>query len=201
MKRYLVSTLALLIFSACSQGNAPSNNLTAPSATSPSALTSLTSSSNARASVPLNFRAHLSGDDVVPPRDTLAQGEAIFQLSRDGRELSFRVIASNIENVLGAHIHLGAPGVNGPNLFFLLDPQNSPGGGRTDGVLATGTIVRGVAPLPPPLGANDAVRFDALIDLIEAGNVYIDVNTNDGVAPANTGPGDFPAGEIRGQLR
>jgi hypothetical protein len=45
------------------------------------------------------------------------------------------------------------------------------------------------------------VRFDALIDLIEAGNVYIDVNTNDGVAPANTGPGDFPAGEIRGQLR
>jgi hypothetical protein len=27
------------------------------------------------------------------------------------------------------------------------------------------------------------------------------VHTNDGVAPANTGPGDFPGGEIRGQIR
>ena len=158
-------------------------------------------SSNSLASVPLNFRAHLSGDQVVPPRDTLAQGEAIFQLSPDGTELSYRVIASNIENVIGAHIHLGAPGLNGPNLFFLLNPQNPTGGGRTDGVLVTGTIVRGVTPLPPPLGATDALRFDALITLIEAGNVYIDVPTNNGVAPPNEGPGDFVAGELRGQLR
>jgi hypothetical protein len=27
------------------------------------------------------------------------------------------------------------------------------------------------------------------------------VHTNDGVAPTNTGPGDFPGGEIRGQIR
>jgi hypothetical protein len=27
------------------------------------------------------------------------------------------------------------------------------------------------------------------------------VHTNDGVAPPNTGPGDFPGGEIRGQVR
>jgi hypothetical protein len=26
------------------------------------------------------------------------------------------------------------------------------------------------------------------------------VHTNDGVAPTNTGPGDFPGGEIRGQV-
>jgi hypothetical protein len=26
------------------------------------------------------------------------------------------------------------------------------------------------------------------------------VHTNDNVAPANTGPGDFPGGEIRGQI-
>jgi hypothetical protein len=31
--------------------------------------------------------------------------------------------------------------------------------------------------------------------------VYIDVNSNDGVDPINTGPGDFVMGEIRGQLR
>jgi hypothetical protein len=27
------------------------------------------------------------------------------------------------------------------------------------------------------------------------------VHTNDGVPPINTGPGDFPGGEIRGQIR
>jgi hypothetical protein len=27
------------------------------------------------------------------------------------------------------------------------------------------------------------------------------VHTNDGVAPPNSGPGDFPGGEIRGQIR
>jgi hypothetical protein len=35
---------------------------------------------------------------------------------------------------------------------------------------------------------------------IEAGDAYVNVHTNDGVAPTNTGPGDFPGGEIRGQL-
>jgi hypothetical protein len=27
------------------------------------------------------------------------------------------------------------------------------------------------------------------------------MHTNDGVPPINTGPGDFPGGEIRGQIR
>jgi len=29
----------------------------------------------------------------------------------------------------------------------------------------------------------------------------MNVHTDDGVAPANTGPGDFPGGEIRGQVQ
>jgi hypothetical protein len=39
-----------------------------------------------------------------------------------------------------------------------------------------------------------------LISALEAGNLYVNVHTNDFVAPTNTGPGDFPGGEIRGQL-
>ena len=39
-----------------------------------------------------------------------------------------------------------------------------------------------------------------LVDQMRAGNAYINVHTNDGVAPINTGPGDFPGGEIRGQI-
>jgi hypothetical protein len=36
---------------------------------------------------------------------------------------------------------------------------------------------------------------------MRTGNTYVNVHTNDGVAPANTGPGDFQSGEIRGQVR
>ncbi|MOA60108.1 hypothetical protein D3C78_1849030 [compost metagenome] len=32
------------------------------------------------------------------------------------------------------------------------------------------------------------------------GRLYVNVHTDDGVAPPNTGPGDFPEGEVRGQL-
>src|SRR5437667_342610 len=51
----------------------------------------------------------------------------------------------------------------------------------------------------------DASNFVAhpLSDLIAAlstAGAYANVHTNDGVAPTNTGPGDFPGGEIRGQI-
>lgn len=69
-------------------------------------------------------------------------------------------------------------------------------GGRTDGVLATGTIT--AADLVGPLAGQP---LSALIDAINAGNTYVNVHTNDGAAPTNTGPGDFPRGEVRGQVR
>jgi hypothetical protein len=34
---------------------------------------------------------------------------------------------------------------------------------------------------------------------LESGNTYVNVHTNDRVAPPDTGLGDFPGGEIRGQ--
>jgi hypothetical protein len=142
----------------------------------------------------VNYRAHLSGDQVVPPLPVVssAQGEAIFQLGNNGTELSYRVIASNIDNVTSAHLHLGAPGLRGPLVAFLFGPV--PGaGGRTDGVLATGVLT--AANIIGP------ITFSAVIDAIDAGNAYVDVPTNDGVAPPNTGLGDFVGGEMRGQLR
>jgi hypothetical protein len=47
-----------------------------------------------------NFRAHLSGDEEVPEADTLAQGQIILQLSKDGTALDFMLIVANIEDVL-----------------------------------------------------------------------------------------------------
>jgi hypothetical protein len=158
----------------------------------------------ARAAV-ANFRTHLSGDHEVPPAgvviETNAQGQAIFQLSPDGSELSYKLIVANIENVFQAHIHIGPAGVNGPIAVWLY-PSTTPGAGplgqgRIQGPIAEGTITS--ANLVNQ-AATGITTLEQLIAAIEAGNAYVNVHTNDGVAPANTGPGDFPGGEIRGQL-
>jgi hypothetical protein len=62
-------------------------------------------------------------------------------------------------------------------------------------VLAEGTITS--ANLINDLAGKP---LSALIAQMEAGNAYVNVHTNDGVGAVNTGPGDFPGGEIRGQL-
>src|SRR5439155_583359 len=124
---------------------------------------------------------HLTGSDEVPSHNTRAVGQVKFQLNEDGTELEYRLISANIHNVIASHIHIAAEGVNGPIVVFLFGTV-PPGGGRFDGVLAHGTV-------------------SALVDAINAGNAYVNVHTNDGVAPPNTGPGDFPGGEIRGQIR
>ena len=141
------------------------------------------------------YTAHLTGANEIPPNDSRAQGQAIVRLSDDGTELDYRLIASNIENVVAAHIHLGGADVNGPVVAFLYG-NAAPGGGRQDGVLATGTIT--AANLVGPLAGQP---LSALTAALDAGNAYVNVHTNDGVAPTNTGPGDLAGGEIRGNLR
>jgi hypothetical protein len=142
-----------------------------------------------------NFVAHLSGEEEVPVRETLAQGQATFRLSADGSTLSYRLIVANLDNLVASHIHLGPFGVNGPVVAFLAGPF-APGGGRVDGVVATGTVTS--ANLVGPLVGQD---LSVLIAALRNGGAYVNVHTNDGVAPTNTGPGDFPGGEVRGQIR
>lgn len=144
--------------------------------------------------IPLNVATHLQGQHETPPHETQAQGQATFKLSQDGLSVSYRLIASNIDNVVASHIHQGSVGVPGPAVVFLYG-NAAPGGGRHDGVLATGTLT--AENLIGPLAGQP---ISALVALIESGNAYVNVHTNDGVAPPNTGPGDFPGGEIRGQL-
>ena len=45
-----------------------------------------------------------------------------------------------------------------------------------------------------------AATFADVVAKMRSGGAYVNVHTNDGVAPTNTGPGDFPGGEIRGQI-
>jgi len=152
-----------------------------------------------------NFGTPLSAAEEVMPtgviNESQARGSAIFQLNRNGTTVSYKLIVANIENVTQAHIHIGPFGVNGPITVWLYPrtspPANPPGGGRIDGVIATGTFT--AANFIGPL-ANQPMS--ALLAAIQAGNAYVNVHTTlDAInPPTNTGPGDFPGGEIRGQV-
>jgi hypothetical protein len=116
-------------------------------------------------------------------------------LKRDGTQLGYVIVVAKIDNVVAAHVHCGAPGVNGP-VGVTLFSGGTPGSGRVDGVLAKGAIT---AP-----DAGNGCGWATLADVtaaMQSGNAYVNVHTNDGIAPTNTGPGDFPGGEIRGQLK
>jgi len=154
---------------------------------------SLTSLAAAPASNLRNFVAPLSGADEVPVRDTNARGNAVFQLNADGNELSYKLIVANIENVFASHIHCGVPGVSGPIGVTLF--MGTPASGRVEGVIASGTITA-----PNPGNACGWETLDDVLDAMRSGGAYVNVHTNDGIDPPNTGPGDFPGGEIRGQI-
>lgn len=142
-----------------------------------------------------NFIATLSGADERPvPRDTNARGLAHFKLSTDGTALEYKLIVANIDNVFASHIHCGSADVAGPVGVTLY--MGTPGSGSFDGVLAEGIITA-----PDPGNACGWADLDDVLAAMLSGNTYVNVHTNDGVAPPNTGPGDFPGGEIRGQVR
>ena len=148
----------------------------------------------------INLGTHLTGDEEVPPRDTQAQGQAIFRVNDDGT-VDFRLIASNIDNVIMAHIHCGGPSANRPAVMWLypnIGTSGAPlpgGAGRQSGVLASGTFSTTGVVCSPVVGAPMP-----LLAAMRAGLTYVNVHTSDGVDPTNTGPGDFFGGEIRGQI-
>lgn len=133
-----------------------------------------------------NFRAHLSGDQEVPANESIAQGQATFQLSKDGTELSYKLIVANLEDLHMAHIHRAAAGVNGGVVVWLY-PSAPPAimlPGTTNGILAEGVIK--AANLRGSLAGQP---LSVLIDEMSAGKTYVNVHTM-----------LFPGGEIRGQI-
>jgi hypothetical protein len=141
----------------------------------------------AKAAHPTNYSAQLSGHEEVPPRETNATGHVTFQLGKDGLSLSYRIIVADIDNVTAAQIHLGAREMNGPVVVMLYGPVPA-GSGRKSGVLAEGTITSG--------SLTGDLAGHPLADLVAAVNVH----TDDGGGAPNTRSGDFPDGEIRGQI-
>jgi len=132
------------------------------------------------------FEATLTGGAEVPARTTTASGSATFDV--DDGTVSWSLTVSDISNVTAAHIHgPAAPGENAGVLVTLV--ASGPLTGTRTGSFTL-----------PDAGAS-VTTLDALLQLMRSGQAYVNVHTNDGVAPENTGPGDFPGGEIRGQIQ
>jgi hypothetical protein len=190
MTRVVLAVVAAAIATACSGST--------PAGPGPVAGGSTNTTDAKPSGVPRNWVTHLAGRHEIPARDTNAQGQIKFQLNAEGTVLSYRLISSNIENIVQSHIHVGPVDDNGPISVFLFGPV-APNGGRHNGILAEGEITDETPILNS--GQTGVATFAELIEAMDAGNTYVNVHTNNGAAPANEGPGDFPGGEIRGQIK
>ena len=135
-----------------------------------------------------NFTARLTGEAERPfARQTPAQGHATFHLNRDGT-VEYRLVASNIDHVTAAHIHCSATEEETAPAVVNLATTHP---GNSDGINSRGTF------------EGDSFTCDdgkTVIQAMRAGLAYVNVHTNDGDGTPNEGPGDFPGGEIRGQI-
>lgn len=140
-----------------------------------------------------NFRAHATGDEEVPSNESRAQGQAIFQLSKDGAELSYRLNVANIQNVTQAHIHCAPEGSNGSVALWLYPsaPPAQPIPGRSSGVLGAGVATdANVVPIADSAVCPGGIANLAdLVEKLRTGGAYVNVHT-----------AQFPPGEIRGQI-
>ena len=215
MRRRVLVVIGALAASACS-----ADQMGSP--VQPESLSVPLRVTEARGGANPNHSVHLSGDQevltVAPgaphPSDSNAQGQAIFQIAADGQSFDYKLIASNIENIVQAHIHCGPAGVNGPIVVWLYPSPSSTAAltgptERHDGVLVEGTVNNTVDPpstdhVTPTTAAacpGGVASFADVLARLREGNAYVNIHTNDGVAPTNTGPGDFPGGEVRGQFK
>jgi hypothetical protein len=141
----------------------------------------------------VRFVAQLVGANVVPAVQTPASGVAKLTLSRDGQSLRYQIKAKRIMHADGAHIHLGTAGTIGEIVADLMNAGPMHMGKK--GFSAHGTITASQL-----IGSLAGHPLADLVSQMTAGTSYVNVHTDDGAAPPNTGPGDFPEGEIRGPL-
>ena len=129
-------------------------------------------------------RARLTPEAEVQtlPVTSAARGNATVRVTDSSIELTFKLDPLPATPITAAHIHVGAPGSNGPIIFTLFNSTvGIPFANPTNLALDTINLQR-----RPEVGVstiNDAVNA------ILSGNVYINVHTT-----------AFPEGELRGQF-
>ena len=161
MSRVALFATAVVMASACSSVQTPAQ---------PESITVPIRVTAQHAGEAHNQSAHLSGAQEVftaatpgapTPADSQAQGQAIIQIAKDGDSFDYKLIASNIDNVVQAHIHCAPAGTNGPIIVWFYPsktataPLTGPTG-RHDGVLMQDTIAPAQVRTFTPSAANNA---------------------------------------------
>lgn len=164
----------------------------------PLAAVAVALAANVSPAAEMTYSAKMTGASELPePNASKAEAELKLVVSDDGRKIGYTLTAKDVVNPVGADIHLGPETANGPLVVKLFPAHGATSKkGPFTGVLAEGTIT--AADLIGPLKGSDLTD---LIEQIREGNTYTNIHTNDGVEPANSGPGDMARGEIRGQIK
>ncbi|HEV3474512.1 MAG TPA: CHRD domain-containing protein [Actinomycetota bacterium] len=147
-------------------------------------------------------KAGLTGWEEVPSVSTPATGQLRTSVvnTTTGPEIVYVLTYSDIQNAFAAHIHLGQVGVNGGVSAFLC------GGGDKPPCPPTGGTVAGTIDRPDVIGPStqgiEPGEIEELVEAMRVGVTYANVHTTDGNNADPPGPpGDFPGGEIRGQIK
>ncbi|MFN8547366.1 MAG: CHRD domain-containing protein [Candidatus Eisenbacteria bacterium] len=104
------------------------------------------------------FSADLDGAQMVPPVDTQATGHMDLYMSSDEQKIWVELKVTNLVNPMTAsHVHLGAPGENGPQFFDLgvftdSTAQEFPLGAIARAALKAGNMYAAVHTAPYPVG-------------------------------------------------
>ena len=143
----------------------------------------------------VEFSAKLVGFEEVPAAIfSQGSGRLDLQLNKNARTITFKLTFSGLSApVTQSHIHFGKRHVaGGVTVFFCTNLSNGPAGTQAcpaGGGTVTGTVV-GANVLAIAAQAMPAADFDALVTLLQTDTAYANVHTT-----------NFPAGEIRGQIR
>lgn len=135
------------------------------------------------------FVAGMTGDQQVPePVDTSALGGAVFSVDEDETEIQYALGVANAENVLMAHIHAGSATENGPIVVWLYPGPDAEEPELKEGTF-TGLLAEGTITEEHLLDELEGESLSALVELMENGEAYVNVHTEQN-----------QAGEIRGQI-
>ena len=138
-----------------------------------------------------DFQAQLRGFQEVPAISTPATGT--FEATVRPGQIDYVLTYDRLQGeVAVAHIHFGQTGVNGGiSAFLCSNADDAPVGVPTcpDSGTVTGTILRADVIGPEAQGIAPG-QFGKLAAAMRAGITYANVHSD-----------DFPAGEIRGQIR
>jgi hypothetical protein len=120
------------------------------------------------------YKAELSAKGLSSFGKSKAKGHAVFEFSKDGKSLSYKLYVYGIDSVSMAHIHHGPFGKEGPIVVWL---YKTPITGKFNGLLSKGTIT------------DNDTNLDTLRAWMNSGDTYVLVHTQ-----------KFPNGEIGGKI-